>query len=80
MRIVKKRNVSRLFPLGMKGRKKLSKYFKDEKLSLVTKEQIWMLCSANEIVWIIDYRADNRFKIQPTSKRLLKITHTNEIP
>lgn len=68
------------FPLGMKGRKKLSKYFKDEKLSLVTKEQIWLLCSANEIVWIIDYRADNRFKIQPTSKRLLKITHTNEIP
>ena len=68
------------YPIGMKGRKKLSKYFKDEKLSLVTKERLWLLCSANEIVWIIDYRADNRFKIQPTSKRLLKITHTHEIP
>jgi tRNA(Ile)-lysidine synthase len=68
------------YPLGMKGRKKLRKYFKDEKLSLVNKEQLWLLCSANEIVWIIDYRADNRFKIQPTSKRLLKITHTHEIP
>ena len=67
------------YPLGMKGKKKLSKYFKDEKLSLVNKEQLWLLCNANEIVWIIDYRADDRFKMQPTSKRLLKITHTHEI-
>ncbi len=64
------------YPLGMNGKKKLSKYFKDEKLSLVAKERVWLLCSGNDIIWIINYRADNRFKIQPQTKQILKITIT----
>ncbi len=64
------------YPLGMKGKKKLSKYFKDEKLSLLAKERVWLLCSEKEIVWIINYRADNRFKIMPQTKQILKITIT----
>lgn len=62
------------YPLGMKGKKKLSKYFKDEKLSILAKERVWLLCSDKEIVWIINYRADNRFKISPQTKQILKIT------
>lgn len=64
------------YPLGMKGKKKLSKYFKDEKLSLLAKERVWLLCSEKEIVWIINYRADNRFKIMPQTEQILKITIT----
>ncbi|MEW7290525.1 tRNA lysidine(34) synthetase TilS [Aquimarina sp. 2304DJ70-9] len=64
------------YPLGMRGKKKLSKYFKDEKLSLLAKERVWLLCSGKEIVWIINYRADNRFKIIPQTKQILKITIT----
>lgn len=64
------------YPLGMKGKKKLSKYFKDEKLSLLAKERIWLLCSGEEIVWVINYRADNRFRINPETKQLLKVTIT----
>ncbi|MFD2565583.1 tRNA lysidine(34) synthetase TilS [Aquimarina rubra] len=64
------------YPLGMKGKKKLSKYFKDEKLSLLAKERVWLLCSGDEIVWIINYRADNRFKISPETKNILKVTIT----
>ncbi len=64
------------YPLGMKGKKKLSKYFKDEKLSLLAKERVWLLCSGKEIIWIINYRADNRFKIIPQTKQILKITIT----
>ncbi|WP_378176506.1 tRNA lysidine(34) synthetase TilS [Aquimarina sp. SS2-1] len=64
------------YPLGMKGKKKLSKYFKDEKLSLLAKERVWLLCSDHEIVWIINYRADNRFKISPETKKILKVTIT----
>ena len=37
----------------MKGKKKLSKYFKDEKYSLVDKEKQWLLCSGEKIVWVI---------------------------
>ncbi len=61
------------YPLGMVGKKKLSKYFKDEKLSLLDKETVWLLCSGNDIVWVINRRADNRFKVTKNTKHILKI-------
>ncbi len=61
------------YPLGMIGKKKLSKYFKDEKLSLLDKENTWLLCSENDIVWVINRRADNRFRVTENTKRILKI-------
>jgi len=57
----------------MKGKKKVSKYFKDEKYSLSEKEQAWLLCSANEIIWIIGERMDDRFKITEHTQTILKI-------
>tara|TARA_R110002072_G_scaffold9011_5_gene44406 strand:- start:1198 stop:2508 length:1311 start_codon:yes stop_codon:yes gene_type:complete len=60
-------------PLGMTGKKKVSKYFKDEKLSLLDKENTWLLCSGDDIVWIINRRADNRFRVTENTKRILKI-------
>ena len=61
------------YPLGMKGKKKLSKYFKDEKLSLIDKEQIWILLSGVDVVWIIGKRADDRLKITESTTNILKI-------
>lgn len=62
-------------PFGMKGKsKKVSKFFKDEKLSLIEKEKTWLLCSNNQIVWIVGMRQDERFKIDETTKKILKIT------
>lgn len=61
-------------PLGMNGqKKKVSKFFKDEKMSLSEKENTWILCSDNEIIWIIGRRADDRFKIRDTTDTILKI-------
>lgn len=61
-------------PFGMNGKsKKVSKLFKDEKLSLIDKENVWLLCSGTEIVWIIGMRQDDRFRITNTTKNLLKI-------
>jgi tRNA(Ile)-lysidine synthase len=56
------------------GKKKLSKYFKDEKLSLIDKENTWLLCSGNDIVWVVNMRADNRFKVTESTKKILKIS------
>ena len=57
------------FPLGMKGKKKLSDFFIDNKISIPEKEQIWVLCSANEIAWIVGLRLDDRFKITEKTKK-----------
>jgi tRNA(Ile)-lysidine synthase len=73
--IRKRQNGDYLYPLGMQGKKKLSKYFKDEKFSLIEKENTWLLCNAeNEIIWVISNRQDNRFSLKNTSKNILKIT------
>jgi len=61
------------YPFGMQGKKKLSKFFKDEKLSLIDKENVRLLCSDNEIFWILNMRLDNRFKISDKTKNILKI-------
>ena len=63
-------------PFGMKGKKKLSDFFKDEKFSLPEKENTWILCSGDDIVWIINHRADNRFAVEQLDENILKICLT----
>ncbi|MDR3141582.1 MAG: tRNA lysidine(34) synthetase TilS [Tannerellaceae bacterium] len=60
-------------PFGMAGRKKLSDYFSDHKYSLPDKEQTWLLCSGENILWIIGERADNRFRIDKTTTSVLTV-------
>lgn len=60
-------------PLGMKGKKKVSKYFKDEKMSLLDKEQTLLLCSGDYVIWVVGKRADARFKISDKTKNFTKI-------
>ncbi len=60
-------------PFGMQGKKKLSKYFKDEKMSLIDKDQSWVLCSGDDIVWVVGRRADDRFKVVENTSKILKI-------
>jgi tRNA(Ile)-lysidine synthase len=60
-------------PLGMNGKKKLSKYFKDEKLSLIDKKNVWLLISEENIVWVLNRRADERFKVTNKTTNILKI-------
>ena len=61
------------YPSGMTGKKKISKYLKDEKLSLVEKEKTWVLTSEDNILWVIGKRADNRFRVTDKTKDILKI-------
>jgi len=61
------------YPFGMQGKKKLSKYFKDEKLSLIDKENQWLLCSNDQIVWIIGMRQDERFKVRQNTTNIVQI-------
>ena len=60
-------------PFGMKKEKKLSDYFTANKYSLIDKENQWILCSEEKIIWIVGERIDNRFRISNTTKNILKI-------
>jgi tRNA(Ile)-lysidine synthase len=73
--ILRKWNEGDVFhPFGMEGKsKKVSKLFKDEKLSLIEKEKTWILWSADQIVWVVGIRQDERFKIENTTNKILKI-------
>jgi len=61
-------------PLGMKGTKKLSDFFVNQKYTIFQKEEQWLLTSNNEIVWIVGKRIDERFKVNETTTKTLVIS------
>jgi len=62
------------YPLGMKQSKKLSDFFTDAKLDRFTKDKIWLLESAGNVVWVVGLRMDDRYKITSKTKRILLLT------
>lgn len=60
-------------PFGMKGRKKLSDFFVDNRFSVYKKNHTWLLTSDDQVVWVVGERGDNRFRISPETEKILKI-------
>ena len=60
-------------PFGMSGRKKISDFFTDNKFSILEKEKTWLLCCGDDIIWIIGWRTDNRYRIDNNSKYALVV-------
>ncbi len=67
----------RFVPFGMKGSKKISELFKDAKLTTLGKENTWLLCSGNEIIWVIGLRSAECCKITPKTKNAIAIKWEN---
>ncbi len=64
------------YPKGMKGQsKKVSKFFKDEKWAQVDKEKAWLLCSNDQIIWVVGHRQDERFAAHTETKNTIQITY-----
>lgn len=62
------------YPLGMKEKKKLSKFFKDEGFDATQKENQWILENGDKrIIWVVNKRIDERFKITSETKNILNI-------
>ena len=61
-------------PFGMRGRKLISDYCIDRKLNALEKEELWLLCSGRDVVWVIGERIDNRFRVDDSTKRVYSLS------
>lgn len=61
----------KFIPFGMKNFKKLSDFFIDEKISVLHKEDVWLLLSGDDIIWVVNHRIDDRYKITNETKKVL---------
>ena len=64
-------------PLGMRGRKKLSDIFIDQKIPLNEKENIFVLESEGEIAWVVGHKIDDRFKTTDATEQVCVIELSN---
>lgn len=61
-------------PLGMRGKKKVSDFMIDAKIPLNLKERVCVMESGGQIVWVVGYRLDDRYKVTPATERVLHIS------
>ena len=62
------------YPLGLRKKKKLNHFLGSLKLSPAIKSKTTVLCSDSKIAWVVGQRIDDRFKITPNTKLVVKIT------
>lgn len=74
LHIRNRRPGDKFFPLGMKGCKKLQDFFVDEKVPRSQRDNIPILMCGNNIIWVVGYRIDERFKITENTKVQLDIS------
>ena len=60
----------KFIPSGMKGFKKLSDFFIDSKINRLLKEKTLLLCSNDDIIWVIGHRIDERYKATSKTKKM----------
>lgn len=75
----KKQDGDEFYPTEFSGKKKVSKFFRDEKLSALIREKIWLLCdSGNHILGVIPLRQDRRYQADSTTQKKITVKWTEK--
>ncbi|MBK7490262.1 MAG: tRNA lysidine(34) synthetase TilS [Bacteroidales bacterium] len=64
----------RFMPLGMRQMKKISDFLIDMKVPVTEKEQVMLLLSGGDVMWVMSYRIDNRFRVTEETGKILVLT------
>ena len=62
----------RFSPLGAGGTQKLKKFFSDHKIPAAERRRCPLLVSGDRILWVAGHRIDQRARLRPETRRLLK--------
>lgn len=74
LKLRRKQSGDLFFPIGMIGKKKITKFFKDEKIPILAKQKIWLLCDGNNnVLGVIPFRQDRRFSADEKTENILKV-------
>jgi len=68
------RQGDRMQPLGMQGEKLISDILIDDRVPLSLKSRVWVLCSDNEVVWLVGMRISERYKVSKDTQSVLKLS------
>lgn len=63
------------YPFGMNKKKKLSRFFIDQKFSIQQKEEALVVESNKKIIWVIGQRINERCKLTENSKKVLQLKY-----
>ena len=75
LKIRRKKEGDEFYPTGMSGRKKVAKFFKDEKMPTFVQQEIWLLCDATDsVLGVIPYRQDRRFLADQSTSKFIVVT------
>jgi tRNA(Ile)-lysidine synthase len=66
------------YPQGLGKKKKIARFLIDEKMSLQAKQQVWLLESDRRVLWVVGKRIDHRFRVEPSSNRILQVRFYKE--
>ncbi|WP_294303223.1 tRNA lysidine(34) synthetase TilS [uncultured Chryseobacterium sp.] len=74
LRLRRPKEGDEFYPSGFSGKKKVSKFFRDEKLSILARQKIWILADAeNSVLGVIPFRQDRRYSGDENTGHILKI-------
>ena len=65
-------------PFGMTGKKKVSDYLTDRKFTIFDKENQWVVCDGKDIVWLMNERTDNRYRVTELTRKVIIIKKDSE--